>query len=113
MQKQFFTKYLLIVSLSFFLSLILAFITANHSFPLGEDLAGGTQMVYRLDHSEVDNEIDQLKREVETATGTELTAAEAKLASRRDALSRSRGNVADIIAKRADPTGTKNVRVEM
>lgn len=112
MQKQFFTKYLLVVSLSFFLTLILAFITANNSFPLGEDLAGGTQMIYKLDHSEIDAEIATLRQQISIG-GPNLEDLQRRLESRLASLNQSRGNVADIIRKRADPTGTKNVRVEM
>lgn len=117
MQKQFFGKYLVIVALSFFLTLILAFISANGNFPLGEDLAGGTQVVYKLDDAETQARIRRLQEKLRNAPASmpkkDREELEKDLAGATGSLTQSRGNVADIIAKRADPTGTKSVRIEM
>ncbi|MGH7143763.1 MAG: protein translocase subunit SecD [Planctomycetota bacterium] len=119
MQKQFFNKYLVIVSLSFFLALILSYITAVNAFPLGEDLAGGTQLIYKLDESEVEHDISMLTRQLKDAEAmpvqdaTLIKSLQQELDARRSSLTSSRGNVAYIINKRVDPTGTKNVHCEM
>jgi len=99
----------------------------NNIYPLGIDLAGGTELIYSLDYREIDRRIeaqnariDELKdrqaKKQRDNDGTDITeekisAAVRVLQSLKDSKQNAPTKATDIVRKRVDPTGAKGVPV--
>ncbi|GMV79359.1 MAG: hypothetical protein AMXMBFR7_05430 [Planctomycetota bacterium] len=96
------------------------FLSSNGIYPMGIDLAGGTELIYRLDTSETDRRIAKEQERVASLRG-KVETGEAKADDLRHtedlitALTQSKDTApekaADIVRKRIDPTGTKGIPI--
>jgi SecD/SecF fusion protein len=91
------------------------------SFPMGIDLAGGTELIYRLEFKTVDRRIADAEKllkekQAEKEAGTKVPDSDIRrLQLDLDALMDSRRTApekaADVVRKRVDPTGTKGIPI--
>ena len=97
------------------------FLAVNNIYPMGIDLAGGTELIYRLDFSSVDRRIDTAQRllnEAQAQQAADGNVAPEKIRRLRadwQALEDSKRTAPDkateVVRKRVDPTGAKGIPI--
>ena len=89
-----------------------AFLFKEGKYPMGIDLAGGTELIYALDYTQTDRNIDSLEKKKEAAPNEEERQ---KTQIQIDTLNTSKktapDKAAEVMRKRVDPTGTKGIPV--
>jgi SecD/SecF fusion protein len=107
-----------IIALSGLLGGYFSYLAGNNIYPMGIDLAGGTELIYRLDFTDVDRRLDEANQrlaELTEGTGEQKEEEIRKLRSMVEALRLSRDTApekaAEVVRKRVDPTGTKGIPI--
>ncbi|MCZ7646010.1 MAG: protein translocase subunit SecD [Planctomycetota bacterium] len=89
-------------------------------YPMGIDLAGGTELIYQLDRSEIDRRIVENQKKLDEAKAKQDTGEASADEIRRledtiTALTQSKDSApekaADVVRNRVDPTGTKGIPI--
>ena len=118
--KSFFGKYsgriLFVLWLVSILGTYFIFLFQKDKYPMGIDLAGGTELIYVLDYSQTDRNIEKTSQALAAAKAKDPGSNEAlKLQRDLDDLQVSRKSTpdkaAEVVRKRVDPTGTKGIPV--
>jgi hypothetical protein len=92
------------------------FLAGNGIYPMGIDLAGGTELIYRLDFTDVDRRIDEATRQLNelTAKGAkedEVRKVRSQLESLKQSKDTAPEKATEVVRKRVDPTGAKGVPI--
>ncbi|HYF50764.1 MAG TPA: protein translocase subunit SecD [Planctomycetota bacterium] len=118
--KGFFNKYsgriLFALWLIALLGSYFVFLFQEGKYPMGIDLAGGTELVYQLDFAQAERNIERAKKvvaELKASGAEENKIREAR--DRVDALETAKQeapeNAAEVVRRRIDPNGTKGIPV--
>ncbi|MBI3828349.1 MAG: protein translocase subunit SecD [Planctomycetes bacterium] len=101
-------------------------LAGNNIYPMGIDLAGGTELVYRLEYRDVQRRIDDAQKRLSyLEANKDKTDDQTKKVIDEDMLNRQRSNLralrdsmatapekaTEVVRKRVDPTGTKGVPI--
>ena len=118
--KTFFGKFTGRIIFSLWLTAILGayffYLFHNNKYPMGIDLAGGTELIYRLDYSQTERNIAAEEKALNAARAKDPTSKESRdHAAQVDGLKASiktaPDKAAEVVRRRIDPTGTKGIPV--
>lgn len=92
------------------------FLFQNDKYPMGIDLAGGTELIYRLDYTQTKINIEKVTQSLNEAMAKDPNSPEVrKLREQQQTLEQSMktapDKAAEVVRKRVDPTGTKGIPV--
>lgn len=91
-------------------------IERRNEYPMGNDLAGGTELIYVLNYDQIDNNIRTTKELADKARKEDPNGKKAReLDSQVEALERAKATApdkaAEVVRHRIDPNGTKGIAV--
>lgn len=118
--KKFFGKFSGRLMFAFWLIAILGayfvFLFQKDMYPMGIDLAGGTELIYRLDYTQADINIQKTQEAAKAAKAKDADSKEARqLQEQVLMMDRNKGEApekaAEVVRRRVDPTGTKGIPV--
>jgi len=118
--RNFFTKHTGRLLFGFGLIAVLGayffYLFANNKYPMGIDLAGGTELIYRLDYSQTDRNIETVIRQKIKAQALDPNSKETRdLMNQEQTLEQAKktapDKAAEVVRRRVDPTGTKGIPV--
>jgi len=92
------------------------FLFHNNKYPMGIDLAGGTELIYRLDYSQTDRNIEAVEKQLKEAKAKDPNSDQTRELNRQketlDSAKKSAPDkAAEVVRRRVDPTGTKGIPV--
>ena len=92
------------------------FLFQTGKYPMGIDLAGGTELTYRLDYTRAlenikNTELARAAAEAKDADSKETQDLKRQVAAATDAKNTASDKAAEVVRKRIDPTGTKGIPV--
>jgi SecD/SecF fusion protein len=118
--KNFFGKYNGRINFAIWLVVLLAtyfvFLFQTGKYPMGIDLAGGTELIYVLDFSDTKKNADLLSNELEELKAKDpqskdIREKQNQLAGMQDGIRNASDLAAEVVRRRVDPTGTKGIPV--
>ncbi|MFH0938103.1 MAG: protein translocase subunit SecD [Planctomycetota bacterium] len=118
--KSFFTKYNGRLVFAFWLIAILGayfvFLFQQNKYPMGIDLAGGTELIYSLDYSAIEKNIERLNAAYQEAKKKDPNTEDTRkfqdqLYTMEQSKKTAPDKAAEIVRRRVDPTGTKGIPV--
>lgn len=131
--QQYARRFVFISMLTGLLGAYFAFLTINGAYPMGIDLAGGTELIYRLDFSDQDQKISDAKKELrgwldrdpellknlrpeegsnqEEAVEKKIRELEALVFGLEEGKRTDTGQATETIRRRIDPTGAKGIPI--
>jgi SecD/SecF fusion protein len=88
----------------------------ENKYPMGIDLAGGTELIYRLDYTRTDENIAVAQQAAQSAKqkdpdGQEYKQLNAQVQNLEQSKKTAPDKAAEVVRRRIDPTGTKGIPV--
>ncbi|MFH1378613.1 MAG: protein translocase subunit SecD [Planctomycetota bacterium] len=118
MEKGFINRYVTLGVFLFVAGILTSYALGKNAFPLGNDLAGGADLIYRLDPTELKHQMTKTRELIalEEAKGAKasderLERLNSELDTLRQTSERGADMARDVIQKRVDPSGTTGVQV--
>jgi len=92
------------------------FLFQNSKYPMGIDLAGGTELIYRLDYTQTRINIEKTTDMLNQAIAKDPNSAEVRRfreaqQTMEQSMKTAPDKAAEVVRKRVDPTGTKGIPV--
>jgi len=118
--RNFFGKYNGRINFALWLSALLGayfvFLFQTGKYPMGIDLAGGTELIYVLDYSDSKRNIESLEKEIKDLQARDpqskdVREKESQLFGLQDGMKNASDLAAEVVRRRVDPTGTKGIPV--
>ena len=118
MEKGFINRYITLGVFLFVAGILTSYALGKNAFPLGNDLAGGADLIYRLDPTELRHQMIKTRELIEAeeakeskASSERLERLKSELDTLRQTSERGADMARDVIQKRVDPSGTTGVQV--
>jgi len=92
------------------------YLFANNKYPMGIDLAGGTELIYRLDYSQTDRNMAAVQQQLSLEKAKDPNSKRYRdLVNQHSTLDTAKktapDKAAEVVRRRVDPTGTKGIPV--